>query len=67
MKKVKIVITDSKVMMETDGFVGDSCIKESSELMKKLDSVGIKMETEQVILKEEYYAGKETNKATNKQ
>lgn len=66
MKQVKVIITDKGVKLETDGFVGESCLEASEELMKNLDAVGIKPKEPHIELKEEYYV-KENSHAKNKQ
>jgi len=54
-----IVNRGGKVHIKTDGFLGDSCIKEAERLISLLKSSGIEVKTEQIQLTSEYYKVKE--------
>lgn len=56
-KRIDISIDENgKVHIRTSGFVGESCIKESEALIKKLQEAGLDVTTEDLKPTEEYYA-----------
>ena len=56
-KRIDIAIDEKgKVHIQTSGFVGESCIKESEALIKKLQEAGLDVSTEDLKRTEEYYA-----------
>ena len=67
MMKIGIEIgKDGKIIVATDGFVGESCIAEAGKVLEQLKNMGINTEMEKITYKEEYYA-KERNKVANRQ
>lgn len=64
-KRIDIVIDEKgKAHIQTSGFIGKSCIKESEVLIKKLQEVGLEVTTEDLKRTKEYYA-RETSRSTN--
>jgi len=60
-KRIDIKVDEhGKVHLDTSGFSGDSCVKEAEKLIALLQQAGLDVNTEQVKLKESYYAKAES-------
>jgi len=53
-----IVDREGKVHIKTNGFFGDSCIKEAEKLISLLKSGGMEVKTEKIQFTSEYYKAK---------
>ena len=66
-RRIDIAIDEKgKVHIKTSGFAGESCIKESEALIRKLKEAGLEVTTENLERTEEYYAT-EASRTTVKQ
>jgi hypothetical protein len=55
MEEIIATITDQGVVIETNGFKDNSCLKESEKLIKSLESMGIHVQVTNKTLKPEGY------------
>lgn len=53
MKKMTIVITDKGILIDCEGYEGDSCIEDAKALIQTLKEKGLDLEVGDVVRKEE--------------